>query len=365
MSLSVGIVGLPNAGKSTLFNALLKRQVADVAEYPFTTVEPNTGVVEVDDKRLDQVAEVMGIAKKVPAVIKFIDIAGLVKGAHQGEGLGNKFLGHIREVDAILHLVRGFSDKTTPHVRGTIDPVHDLNTINLELALADFETVSRALVEDEKKLKKGLIKKERLELLEKIKKGLGKGKLGSELGLSEDELKLVKDLSLLTLKPMLYVLNLDEEAIKGATGWEGVVDKKKAGQLPQVMLISAKLEAEIHELSESERQVYLKQLGLSESLLDRLIRHCYKLLNLITFFTVKGGKQTQAWPLEKGRTVLEAAEMVHTDLAKGFVKAEVIDCKELVGLEGWTKAKAKGKLALVGKDYLVKDGEVIEIISTN
>jgi hypothetical protein len=361
MSLSIGIVGLPNAGKSTLFNALLKRQIADVAEYPFTTVEPNTGVVEVADERLDQLAEVLGIAKKVPAAVKFFDIAGLIKGAHEGEGLGNKFLAQIRQVDAILHLVRGFSDRNVPHISGQIDSVHDLNTVNLELTLADFEVVSKALKAQEKKLRFRRISKEKVGALKKVLKTLEKGKLAAEAGLSDEERELVEDLNLLTIKPVLYALNLDESAVAGVSGWEGVVSKDKAKTLPAVMLLSAKLEAEIYELSEKEQQEYLKQLGLKELLLDRLIRRCYELLDLITFFTVKGGKQAQAWPLEKGKTVLEAAEMIHTDLAKNFIKAEVIDWQELVKLGSWVKVREKGKLRLVGRDYVVKNGEVVEI----
>jgi len=362
MSLSIGIVGLPNAGKSTLFNALLKRQIADVAEYPFTTVEPNTGVVEVTDERLDQLAEVLGIAKRVPAAVKFFDIAGLIKGAHEGEGLGNKFLAQIRQVDAILHLVRGFSDRNVPHISGQIDSVHDLNTVNLELTLADFEVVSKALKSQERKLRFRRISKEKAEALKKVLGTLEKGKLASEAELSEEERKLVEDLNLLTIKPVLYALNLDEAAVGSVSGWESVMSKDKAKKMPAVMLLSAKLEAEIHELGEREQKEYLKQLGLKETILDRLIKRCYELLDLITFFTVKGGKQVQAWPLKKGKTVWEAAEMIHTDLAKKFIKAEVIDWQELVKLGSWAKAKQKGKLRLAGKDYVVKNGEAVEII---
>jgi len=362
MSLSIGIVGLPNVGKSTLFNALLKRQIADVGEYPFTTVEPNTGVVEVADERLDKLAEVLGIPKKVPAAVKFFDIAGLIRGAHEGEGLGNQFLAQIRQVDAILHLVRGFSDKKIPHVSGRVDSVHDLNTVNLELTLADFEVVTKMLKEAEKKLRFKRISQDKLEVLKKVIKVLEKGKLASETELTEEERGLIRDLSLLTMKPVLYALNLDESAVGSVSGWESVMSKDKAKKMPAVMLLSAKLEAEIHELGEREQQQYLKQLGLKETILDRLIKRCYELLDLITFFTVKGGKQAQAWPLKKGKTVWEAAEMIHTDLAKKFIKAEVIDWQELVNLGSWVKAREKGKLRLAGKDYVVKNGEVAEII---
>jgi len=353
---------LPNVGKSTLFNALLKRQIADVGEYPFTTVEPNTGVVEVVDERLDQLAEVLGIDKKVPAAVKFFDIAGLIRGAHEGEGLGNQFLAQIRQVDAILHLVRGFSDKKIPHVSGRVDSVHDLNTVNLELTLADFEVVTKVLKEAEKKLRFKRISGEKIEALRKVIKVLEKGKPASETELTEEEKKLIRDLSLLTMKPVLYALNLDEAAVSSVSGWESVMSKDKAKKMPAVMLLSAKLEAEIHELGEKEQKEYLKQLGLKETILDRLIKRCYELLDLITFFTVKGDKQAQAWPLKKGKTVWEAAEMIHTDLAKKFIKAEVIDWQELVNLGSWVKAREKGKLRLVGKDYVVLNGEVAEII---
>jgi len=346
MSLSIGIVGLPNSGKSTLFNALLKRQIADVAEYPFTTVEPNTGVVEVADDRLDQLSKVLKIGKKVPAAVKFYDIAGLIKGAHEGEGLGNKFLAQIRQVDAILHLVRGFHSENIPHVAGRIDPVHDINTINLELTLADFELISKQIKEEKQ------IEAKREKVLKKVLKVLESGKLASEAKLNSEEEELVRDLNLLTLKPMLYALNLDESAVSGFSA---------APDLPPIILLSAKLEAEINELDKKERQEYLKQLGLKESLLDRLIKECFKLLRLITFFTVKGDKQIQAWPLKKGEFVLGAAEMIHTDFAEKFIKAEVINWEDLVKAKSWIKAKEQGKLKLIGKDYVVKNGDVIEI----
>ena len=345
MSLSVGIVGLPNAGKSTLFNALLKRQIADVGEYPFTTIEPNTGVVEVRDERLDKLAEVLGITKKVPAAVKFIDIAGLIKGAHTGEGLGNQFLAQIRNVDAILHLVRSFENKNAPHVSGQVDPVLDISTINLELTLADFETVSRVF-------KKERLDKEKGTVLEKVLKALKAGKLVREVKLDKTEKELIADLNLLTIKPMLYALNLDEAAVG---------DFKPKKDMPPVMLLSAKLEAEINQLPGKERLEYLKQLGLKESLLDRLIKECYELLDLITFYTVVGGKQAQAWPLKKGKTVIEAAGIIHTDFAKNFIKAEVIESELLIKLGAWQKVREKGKLRLVSKDYVVNDREVVEI----
>ena len=362
--MDIGIVGLPNSGKSTLFNALLKRQIADVGEYPFTTVEPNTGVVKVADERLDKLSKALGIDKIVPAAVKFYDIAGLIKGAHEGEGLGNQFLSQIRQVDAILHLVRGFSSPKVPHVMGQVDPVHDLMVVNLELTLADFEVVAKGLVEEEMKTKRGQGKSERLVTLKKLNQVLGEGRSVSELELSEEEKLLIKDLNLLTLKPILYVLNLDESAIGQVNGWDDFSSKKKvAEKLPPVMLISAKLEAEINELSEKEQQIYLRELEIKEPLLDRLIKKCFSVLDLITFFTVKGGHQVQAWPLRRGKTILEAAELIHTDLAEGFINAEVIIWNQLAELGSWVKARDQGEVSLAGKDHVVKEGEVIEIIS--
>jgi len=279
-------------------------------------------------------------------VVKFIDITSLIKGAHTGEGLGNQFLSQIRQTDAILHLVRGFSNKNVSHVSNQVDPVHDISTINLELALADFELIQK-LLEREKNLES-----DKREVLKKLLEQLKKGKLASEIKLDQTELELIAEYNLLTLKPMLYALNLDETAVG---------DFKQKKDMPRVLLLSAKLEAEINELKKSERLLYLKQLGLKESLLDRLIKECFKLLDLITFYTVVGGKQAQAWPLKKGKTVIEAAEMIHTDFFKNFIKAEVIESKLLIELGDLGIARQKGKLRLVSRDYVVGDGEVVEI----
>lgn len=295
MSLSCGIVGLPNSGKSTLFNALLSRQIAQVAEYPFTTIEPNTGVVEVPDERLNKLVELIKPEKKVPAAIKFVDIAGLVKGAHQGEGLGNKFLSHIRDVDAIVHVLRVFENPNVTHVHNKIDPKEDAEIVNLELELAEIK------------------------------------------------------------KPMIYVLNVDEGQLQNVEQ-----TTKNIGLAGEIIAIGAKLEADLADLSVEERKEYLKEAGVKESGLDKLIKAAYKLLDLITFFTIKGGKQVQAWPIRQGSTVIEAAEMVHTDFAKGFIKAEVITFEELVQAGDWRKAQELGKTRFEGKDYQVKDGDVIE-----
>lgn len=329
MSLSVGIVGLPNAGKSTLFNALLQREIADVAQYPFTTIEPNTGVVEVPDERLVKLGAALKINKTVPAPVKFIDIAGLVKGAHKGEGLGNKFLSHIRETSVILHVVRDFEDSAVPHVAGKIDPIHDITVVNLELILADFEVVAKRL-EDKK-----LDSKEKA-ILEKIKKVLDQGRLAIEANLSDEEGQRVAELNLLTLKPMIYVVNTNQEKVNQFTAARF---RKVTGER-EVLILSAK--------------------DGGPPLLD-LIKVAYQTLGLITFYTSKGLKEVRAWPLRAGETVLLASEMVHSDMAKGFIKAEVIDWQDLVRLTSWQAAKKAGKIRVEGKNYQVQDGEVLEI----
>lgn len=329
MSLSVGIVGIPNAGKSTLFNALLRREIADVAEYPFTTIEPNSGVVEVPDERLKKLSQALGIAKVVPAWVKFIDIAGLVKGAHKGEGLGNKFLSHIRETDALVHIVRDFENPNVPHPAGKIDPIHDVTVVNLELVLADFESVARRL--EDKKL--GVKQKE---VLEKIKNVLEEGKMAKEADLVEEEKKLVAELNLLTLKPMIYVINTNDEKV----GELNPDEFKKVTGKNKVLILSAKL---------------------GGAPLSELIKEAYKILKLITFYTIKGGKEVRAWPLKAGESALRASEMIHTEMAKGFIKAEVINSQELVSLGSWVGAKKAGKVRVEGRDYQVQDGEVVEI----
>jgi len=287
--LKVGIVGLPNAGKSTLFNALLQRQIADVAEYPFTTIEPNIGVVQVPDERLEAVSKATEVEKVVPAAIEFIDIAGLVKGAHEGHGLGNQFLGHIREVDAILHLVRAFYNPNVTHHEGSSNPERDIKIIEEELKQAGIE------------------------------------------------------------KPAIYVINVDEKDLASLV--VPIVGAVK---------ISAKLEAELSELGRADAKKYLEELGVENTGLEKVIKLCYSLLELITFFTIVGGKQTQAWPLRAGTTALSASGLVHTDMQKGFIKAEVIPWNKLIELKSWNEAAEKGLIRLEGRDYLVNDGDVIK-----
>lgn len=354
MALKVGIVGLPNAGKSTLFNALLGRSVADTAPYPFCTIEPNVGVVGVPDKRLDQLAQVLKPDEKIPAAIEFFDIAGLVEGAHQGEGLGNEFLSHIREVDVILHLVRNFESGEVKVV-GSAEPKEDLEVINTELILKDLE-----VVEKNQNLKVKSQNPERFMVLEKVRKILEDGKMAKEAELTEEEEEAIKDLNLLTLKPQLVVVNVGEASF----------EKERPNSPPDLsgspssfsadsVVISAKLEEDLSTFSKEERADYLDELGI-ESGLDKIIKECYKLLDLITFYTVKGGEILRAWPLKNGSTVIESAEMVHSDFAENFIRAEVIQAEELIEVGSWVVAKEEGRVAVRGRDYVMEDGDVVE-----
>ncbi len=346
MSFSIGIVGLPNVGKSTLFKALTKKQV-DASNYPFCTIDPNVGVVAVPDERLDELSRVSNSKKIVPTTIEFVDIAGIVKGAHDGAGLGNKFLANIRETDAIVQVLRDFSDKNVIHVEGKVDAESDKETINLELIFADLQTLEKRMVANDKAArgndKDALILKP---ILEKLKAGLEQGKLAREL-LDEEELPLVKDLSLLTLKPMLYVINVDENDATKDFG--------------KYIAISAKIEAELGELPTEEAKVYLQDLGLESSGLDKLIKKSYELLGLITFFT-SGEMESKAWTIKNGFKAPQAAGVIHTDFEKGFIRAEVINWKELVMAGGESTAKEKGLVRLEGKDYIMQDGDTCHFL---
>ena len=337
--LSIGIVGLPNVGKSTLFNALTRSKQADAQNYPFCTIDPNIGVVEVPDERLAQLAAVSKSKKIIPTAIQFVDIAGLVKGASEGQGLGNKFLSHIREVDAIVQVVRSFSDGNVIHTLNRVDPKEDADIINLELVLADLQTVSKRL-SNAKQAAKGKTDakvKTEIEVLEKIKKCLEEERPVRSLDFSEDELVIVKDLHLLTMKPMLYVVNVDE-------GRDALLRVCTDGEIK----ISAKLEAEVAELSEKEAREYLKELGMNETGLDKLIVASYKLLDLVTFLT-SGEPETRAWTVKRGAKAPSAAGVIHTDFIKGFVKADVCNWEDFVKYNGWA-----GLRKVVSCDWKVK-----------
>ncbi|MDP2692637.1 MAG: redox-regulated ATPase YchF [bacterium] len=352
MSLSLGIVGLPNVGKSTLFNALTRSKLADAQNYPFCTIEPNVGIVKVPDERLQKLADVSKSKKIIPTVIEFIDIAGIVKGASEGEGLGNKFLSHIREVDAIVQVVRAFVDTNITHVLNKIDPDNDVDIINLELVIADSQTVAKRLDNTRKKAKGIALKTHALELslLEKILNSLEKGMPARELEYTEDELEIVRDLHLLTMKPMMYVVNTDENS-----KFE-IRNPKKDESMLQIE-ISAKLEAELAELSEEDAMEYMRELGMGQSGLDKIILAGYKLLNLVTFLT-SGEPETRAWTVPAGTAGPKAAAVIHTDFEKGYIKADVTNWKDFVEFGGWHGVKENGKMQLVGKDYLIKDGDV-------
>ncbi|MEJ0021582.1 MAG: redox-regulated ATPase YchF [Candidatus Doudnabacteria bacterium] len=344
MSFSVGIVGLPNVGKSTLFNALTKQQAA-ASNFPFTTIDPNVGVIAVPDERLAKLAALEKSEKIVPTSIQFVDIAGLVKGAAQGEGLGNKFLSHIREVDAIVQVVRFFESEDIIHVEGTVDPARDIEVINIELMLADLATVNKRLESLGKEIKSG--NKEALILktaLDKIQKALEAGKLAREVSLTEEELRPVKQLQLLTMKPTLYVANTNASKVNPMNGIE-------------FLPIDVKIESELAELSDEERVDYMKELGISESGLDRLAAASYKLLNLITFITA-GPKESKAWTIVAGTKAPQAAGVIHTDFEKGFIRAEIIQWDKLLESQGYAGARDRGWLRVEGKEYVMADGDV-------
>lgn len=358
MSFSCGIVGLPNVGKSTLFNALTSTQLAEAANYPFCTIEPNTGKVGVPDTRLGKLAKIANSEKILPVQIEFVDIAGLVKGASTGNGLGNKFLSHIREVDAIIHVLRCFVDDDITHVEGSINPVRDLEVINLELVLSDLESLEKRLPAFEKKAR-GTDKnaKEELDLVKKILKGLEDGKAVRDI-ISPDEKEAVKLLHLITSKPIMYVCNVAEnDAATGNDYYKAVFEAvSKSGA--ECIFISSKIESEISTLAdEEEKKMFLAELGLEETGLTRLIKSGYKLLDLTSFFTI-GPKEARAWTVKKASAAPKAAGEIHTDFEKGFIRAETISCDDYIKYNGEAGCKEAGKMRLEGKEYIVQDGDI-------
>ncbi len=389
MKLSIGIVGLPNVGKSTLFNALLKKQIADAANYPFCTIEPNVGIVEVPDERLPALAKIVKTEKIVPAVVEFYDIAGIVKGASVGEGLGNKFLSHIREVSAIVHVVRLFEDGNVIHVSNRVDPKSDIETIEAELILADLETIGKSKGKSEKSKIQVKSQTELTTLLTLLEEQLNKGIPARNIILTDEQKIMVKQLNLLTIKPVIYAFNVSEEQLEKKNETEkqiqSVFDKLKSvetsfnrtdsNRLAQrsfnegasqptstdynFIYLNAKLENDILALSPPEQKEYLNQYKLEDTGLNRLIKKSYEILGLISFLTA-GTLEARAWTIQKGTLSPQAAGTIHTDFEKKFIKADIISYEDFVNCDGWAKARELGKVVSAGRDYVMKDGDVVE-----
>ncbi|MBD1914020.1 MULTISPECIES: redox-regulated ATPase YchF [unclassified Leptolyngbya] len=356
--LQAGIVGLPNVGKSTLFNAVVANAKAQAANFPFCTIEPNTGVVAVPDERLQVLANISSSAEIIPARVEFVDIAGLVKGASQGEGLGNQFLANIREVDAIVHVVRCFENDDIIHVSGSVDPVRDIEVINLELALSDLAQIEKRLDRARKQAKGNKEIQTEVAALEKFLPVLNEGKSARTVDLEEEEELLIKPLGLLTRKPVIYATNVSEDDLATGNAWVEQVRAIAAQENAQVIIISAQVESELVELSEEERVDFLESLGVKEGGLKSLIRATYELLGLRTYFTT-GPKETRAWTIRAGMLAPQAAGVIHSDFERGFIRAETVAYNDLVSTGSMTAAKEKGLVRSEGKEYVVQEGDVL------
>ncbi len=360
--MKLGIVGLPNVGKSTLFNCLTNSTNAEAANYPFCTIDPNVGIAQVPDKRLDKLQELYKSQKQIPAIVEFVDIAGLVKGASKGEGLGNKFLSHIREVDAILHVVRCFENSNITHVDGSVNPPRDIETINLELIFSDLEIVDKRMSKAEKGMRTDKLLASEFEVLKKIKESLESGICVRSMEFNnKDEIELVNSFNLLSSKPVIYAANVNEEDLADDGGSNAYV--KEVRELAQkeeskVFVISAKIEEELAGLDPDEKMEFLADLGLSSSGFDKLIAASYDLLGLMSFLTA-GEKEIRAWTIKKGSTAPQAAGKIHSDFEKGFIRAEVVKYDDLINLGNYVAAKEKGLVRMEGKAYIVQDGDVI------
>jgi GTP-binding protein YchF len=360
MPLNVGIVGLPNVGKSTIFNALTSAK-AQAANYPFCTIDPNVGVVQVPDIRMERIVQMVKPNSIVPTTMEFVDIAGIVEGASKGEGLGNQFLSHIRQTDAILHVVRCFADPEVIHVAGGVNPLHDIDIINTELLLADLDTVEKRAVKAEKAAKSQsatAAQKTELSAIQKLQAVLNAGKPARVADLTDDEKLIARDLFLITAKPMLYVANVDEDALSTGNPWTEAVEKRAAEEHSEVVRICGQMEADIAQLDPAERQEFLTEMGLKEPGLNRLIHAAYRLLGLITYFT-SGVQEVRAWTIKRGTKAPGAAGVIHSDFERGFIKADAYHCEDLFTYGSEQAVKEKGLLKSEGKEYTVRDGDIL------